>query len=149
LVATLLALACAPTVSHGGPVRDHVSLVDNLRARGLRVEPVDRVNITLFSVPGTRLAVSGTPLKLPAEIVSFNYDDTDLGRDGRRVAEQEARMVAPDGTRANTPTGTVTATHAGPPHLFRRERVIVLYVGDDPEVLRALRELVGAQFAGQ
>jgi hypothetical protein len=148
LVATLLALDCGPAVSHGGPVRDHVSLVDNLRARGLRVEPVDRVNITLFSVPGTRLAVSGTPLKLPAEIVSFNYDDTDLGRDGRRVAEQEAQRVSPDGARAVTPTGSVTASYAGPPHLFRRERVIVLYVGDDPEILRALGELVGAQFAG-
>ncbi len=117
-MATLLAVACAPTVSHGGPVRDHVSLVDNLRARGLRVEPVDRASLTLFSVPGTRLAVSGAPLTGPAEIVSFNYDDTDLGRDGRQVAEHEAQRVSLDGAQADTPSGTVTQSCLGPPHLF-------------------------------
>lgn len=147
LVSAIL-LACAPTLSHGGAVRDHVSFVDGLRARGLHVEPTDRVRFALFSVPGTRLTVTGTPLRQTVEIVSFNYDDTDIGRDGRTVAEQEAQRVSPDGARADTPAGTVTAYYQGTPHLFRRERVIVLYVGDDPEMLRELRELVGTQFAG-
>ena len=32
----------APIVSHGGPVKDYVSLVDNLRAAGATVDPAGR-----------------------------------------------------------------------------------------------------------
>ena len=36
-----------------------------------------------------------------------------------------------------------------PPHFFRKERVIVLYLGTDAKVLAVLTELLGAQFAGR
>ncbi len=40
------------------------------------------------------------------------------------------------------------ALWVGPPHWFRKERLIVLYVGDDKAVLELLRELMDPQFAG-
>lgn len=149
LIATVSALACTPPTSHGGPVRDHVSLVDNLRARGLRVEPVAQIALPLLSVPGTQLSASGSALATPAaELRSFDYNDTDLGRDGRRAADEDAGRISADGRSAALPGGRVSTTFGGTPHFYRRERVIVLYVGDDGAVLTLLRELLGPQFAG-
>ena len=126
VVLGVLLAACAPVLSHGGPVRDHVSFVDSLRARGFHVEPVDSTTLPLLSVPGTRLSVAGGTLAAAAELSSFNYDDTDLGRDGRQVAQDDAARVSPDGGSARTATGAVTVDFVAPPHLYRRERVIVL-----------------------
>ena len=148
LVALALA-ACAPVASHGGPVRDHVSFVDNLRARGFRVDPVSSTASPLLSVGGTRLAVAGGTLAAPAELSSFDYDDTDLGRDGQQVAQDDASRISPDGSSARTSTGAVTVDFIGPPHLYRRGRVIVLYIGSDPAMLATLRELLGEPFAGR
>ena len=38
--------------------------------------------------------------------------------------------------------------HQGQTHFCRKERVIVMYVGDDREMLRILVDLFGPQFAG-
>jgi hypothetical protein len=143
-------LACAPQYqSHQcGPVRDHVTFVDDLRCLKLRVEPVEQVTLPAFSVPATRLNVSGGTLREPVELLSFWYDDTDLRRDARQVAEDDARRISSDGTRATLPNGTVLLAYDGPPHLFRRERVIVIYAGSDPEMISTLRDLLGTQFAG-
>jgi hypothetical protein len=35
-----------------------------------------------------------------------------------------------------------------PPHFFRKERVLVLYIGSDATVLKALHDVLGPQFAG-
>lgn len=34
------------------------------------------------------------------------------------------------------------------PHFFKSENMIVLYVGENSEIVNALEELVGPQFAG-
>ena len=36
-----------------------------------------------------------------------------------------------------------------PPHFFSSENVIVLYVGDSPNVIEALTSVLGPQFAGR
>jgi hypothetical protein len=135
--------------SHGGPVRDHVSFVDSLRARQLIAEPVRQVKSDLLRGYGTVIALSGGTLPRPAELHSFNYDNTDLGTDGARVAEEDASRISRDGTSATTPTGVVHETYDGAPHFYRRERVIVLYIGDDTTVTGLLTELLGPQFAGR
>lgn len=147
---TAVALACTPEVqSHQcGPVRDHVTFVDDLRCLQLRVEPIEQITLPAFSVPATRLSVSGGNLREPVELLSLNYDDTDLGRDARVVTEQDARRISSDGARASLPSGTVVMAYQGPPHLFQRERVIVIYAGSDPEMIATLRDLLGTQFAG-
>ena len=148
--ALALVAACAPqAVSHGGPVRDHVSLVDNLRARGLQVDPASSSKFDLVRVAGTVLKLSGDSLQQEAEVISFNYDDKDLGTDGVRAAQEDASRISADGTSAMGLQGAVRVYYAGTPHLFRRERVIVLYVGDDQALLRMLTELLGPQFAGR
>jgi hypothetical protein len=59
----------APTVSHGGPVHDHVSLVDTLRAQGLTVEPTGPISQPFFSVPGQILRVNSQDIQV------FEFED--------------------------------------------------------------------------
>jgi hypothetical protein len=130
--------------SHGGAVKDHVSLVDNLRGTGLTVEIIGEVQQPFLRAKGTTLKISGGELKQPAEVQSYNYDDTDLGTDGLAAAQDDAEQIEPNGAPK-----TANILWRGVPHWFRTGRVIVLYVGNDPAVLDLLTALLGPQFAGQ
>jgi len=60
-----------PIVSHGGPVKDYVSLVDNLRAAGATVDPAGTASAD-FSAPEKQLlTVNGE------DIQAFEYGSTD------------------------------------------------------------------------
>lgn len=124
--------------SHGGPVRDHVSLVDNLRAKGMTVMPVQSVKQPFLSVEGTTLSLSGQGITGTASVQSYDYPNA-------RAAQADASAVGPDGSTMRT----MVVDWAGPPHFFLKERVLVLYVGSDPTVIRVLTELLGPQFAGR
>ncbi|HSH77925.1 MAG TPA: hypothetical protein VLA19_05255 [Herpetosiphonaceae bacterium] len=130
--------------SHGGAVKDHVSFVDHLRDQGLTVEIVSDVQQPFLRGKGTLLRVSGGGIKQAAEIQSYNYDDTDLGTDGVKAAKEDADQIGPNGNPK-----TAMITWVAPPHFFRKERLIAIYVGDDPAVLKLLSEVLGPQFAGQ
>jgi hypothetical protein len=129
--------------SHGGPVRDHVSFVDTLRAAGYAVSPIGDVQQPFLRPRGTLLRISGGDLTAPAEVQSFNYDDRDLGTDGLAAAQADAAQIQPDGQPKNA-----RVTWSGPPHFFHTDRSIVLFVGSDPPLLRELEALLGPQFAG-
>ena len=146
LAVIFVAASCAPVWSHGGPVRDHVSFIDNLRSRGFSVEAIGQTGVIPLDVRATGLAVSGGGIEGPATMLSFDYNDTDLGRDGRRVAEEDATQIA-EGFRVQITSDGVPLP-SGPAHFYRKERVIVMYVGGDREMLRVLVELFGLQFAG-
>jgi len=120
-------------------------LVDRLRCAGIRVDIGERVTVPILRPPGTKLLLSGGGLAAQAELSSFNYDDTDLGADGRVVSETDARKFAPDGSLVDRGQSIF---YRGTPHLFRRERVIVIYAGDDRAVMTVLTRLLGNQFAG-
>ena len=62
-----------------------------------------------------------------------------------RAAEAEAKKVNAEGTAV----GTSSAMWIGPPHFYKKGRLIVLYVGDNKTVTEALGAVLGAQFAGQ
>lgn len=130
--------------SHGGPVKDHVSFVDYLRGQGLTVEIAGAVEQPFLRGKGTTLRISGSNIRQPAELQSYSYDDTDLGTDGVKAAEEDAQQIGPDG---NPRTSMIT--WVAPPHFFRKERLIVLYIGDDPAVVRLLTAALGPQFAGR
>ena len=130
--------------SHGGPVRDHVSFVDALRAAGYGVAIAGRVQHPFLRPRGVVLQVSGPDLRGPAELQSHDYDDRDLGMDGLAAAQADTAQFQPDGQPRGAPFAW-----AGPPHVFHRERVLVIYVGDDPAVVGRLTALLGPQIAGQ
>ena len=117
--------------SHGGPVTDYVSLIDNLRAEGATVESVGEIEQAFFSVAGQSINVNG------ANVQVFEYADaTATGAD--------AALVAPDGGSI----GTTMVTWVAAPHFYKTGMIIVLYVGTDTAITDLLEKVIGPQFAG-
>jgi hypothetical protein len=130
--------------SHGGAVKDHVSLVDFLRSQGVMVAIGDPVEQPFLRGAGTTLLLSGGPLQEQATVQSYDYDDTDLGGDAAALAAEDAAGIQPDGSPKLT-----QVTWIDPPHWFAHERVIALYLGSDPAALTLLTGALGPQFAGK
>ncbi len=144
----LLLTACGPQAeSHScdGPASDHVMLIDRLRCSAIQVNIAEPVTLPFLRAPGTKVLLSGDGITNRAEVQSFNYDDTDLGTDGRAVSEADARKFALDGSLVDR---AQRIYYPGTPHLFRRDRVLVIYAGDDRAVVTVLTRLLGNQFAG-
>ena len=135
----------APVSSHGGPVRDLVSLIDALCATGATVSPAGRI-----PEPG---AASG---ERPPRLLSGTAWQITVNDEGVQVYEYadeaaaavDAARISPDGDHFGNPP-TVSVNWVAPPHFYRAGRLIVLYVGRDPAVLRTLEAALGPQFAGR
>ena len=61
------------------------------------------------------------------------------------AADAEAALVSPDGSAV----GTSKLHWVGPPHFYKQGKLLVLYVGDNAKVLKALETALGRPFAGQ
>lgn len=106
------------------------SIVDQLNASGLRVEPRGSIEQPFFSVPATVYAVDGDDLQL------YQYASAS-------AAEKDAAKVAPNGA-----IGTSMPMWIAPPHFFRRDNIIAIYLGSSAKTLDALHQTLGPQFAG-
>lgn len=121
----------APPVSDQ-PVMDYAGLIKSLRAAGAPVERGGGVDQPFFSVDGKMLKVRGEDVQV------FEFSDA-------TAAEEQAALVSPSGSGV----GTTKIHWVGPPHFFRKGRLIVLYVGDNGKLLEALEAVLGRQFAGR
>ena len=131
-------------VSHGGHVRDQVSLIDQLRSRGMTVDIVGPVEQPFLKAKGTTLHISGGTLPQPAEVQVYNYADEDVGGNGMQIAETDSQQIEPDGNPR-----TMNILWKAPPHWFHKEQLIVFYSGTDQVTLNLLTELLGPHFAGK
>ena len=59
-------------------------------------------------------------------------------------ADTAAETVSADGSSI----GTSMVGWVAPPHFYKAGKLIVIYVGSDSDVINALREAMGSQFAG-
>jgi hypothetical protein len=114
-----------------GPVKDLKGLIGKLRAGGSRVRRAGRVSQPFFSVRGRAIAVRGEQVQV------FEYANA-------AAAEREAKLVDPSGSSV----GTSMMSWTGPPHFYKGGRLVVLYVGGNQDVIRALESALGPQFAG-
>ena len=121
-----------PTISHGGPVRDYIGLVDNLRATGANIQPAGDITQPFFSVKGLVITVNGSNVQV------FEYADAN-------AADAEAALVSSDGSSI----GTTMASWVAPPHFYEAEKLIVLYVGESEAIIDILESVLGPQFAGR
>ena len=125
------------SVTQSGPVDDRASLVNALRTAGLSVETVDTVEQPFLQTnSGTVVRVSGEEVTQPAELQVFEYQDAE-------GAAIDAAQIGPDGQPP-----TMMINWLATPHFYQAERLIVLYVGDDPMVVDLLTALLGPPFAG-
>lgn len=113
-------------------VKDLAALVEALKSQGLNVERAGDVSQPFFSVAGQALTVGGENIQV------FQYRTAEAAR-------KEAARVSPDGSSV----GTSMMSWVSTPHFYRKDNLIVLYVGEKEEVLRALQSALGARFAGE
>jgi hypothetical protein len=124
----LTSIGCAATPDS----RPTTAVVDNLRNAGVVIEDAGIVEQPFFPVSAHVYRVDGDDLQVyefatPAE------------------AEAAAAQVSPNGGAI----GTTMMHWMAPPHFFRKDRLIVNYLGNSPKVMGELQRLLGAQFAGQ
>ena len=116
------------TPGGGGPLD---AMLSQLRVLGVTVEFGDVIDQPFLAVTGLVVRVNGIEFQV------FVYPTSD-------AAEADAAKVSPDGTTI----GTTSVFWIGPPHFFRSDATLVLYVGSDATVLGLLTTAFGAQFAG-
>ncbi len=97
---------------------------------------MDSVEQPFLRAPGTVPHLSGDGLTAPAEVQVFEYADA-------ADADDDAAQIGPDGQPR-----TAMVEWLAPPHFYRAEQLIVVYVGDDPAGLDLLAGLLGSPFAG-
>lgn len=107
-----------------------IVVADDLRARGLYVEPVGTVQQRFFAVRGSELRVGGEPVEL------FEYAAVAL----RARASAD---IAPD---ASTIAGACVRW-PDTPHIWAAGRLIVVYAGRTHKLVAALDRLFGAPIA--
>ena len=134
-IVALTLLSCngaeSPVTSHGGPAQDHVSLVDNLRAKGLTVSPTGTITQPFFPVPGQTLKVNGQDLQV------YEFDSSS-------AAQTQAKKISSNGKAV----GDTLVNWVGLPHFFQNGKILVLYIGSDQKLQKTLGSLLGPQFAG-
>jgi len=72
------------------------------------------------------------------DVQVFEYRDN-------ATAETDAQLVSPDGSSI----GTSMPFWVGPPHFYKVEKLIVLYVGENEDTIGILDSVLGPQFAGR
>lgn len=131
--AALLCVACGASSS----VNNTSSLMSNLRQAGLQVSQDQYTTLRqpFLSVPGHLLLVNGQ------RVESYDYTTT-------AAVRADAGHIAKDACLVLTPHGQVMMDWPGPPHVFSKGDVIVLYAGTDATILHALKSALGTQIAG-
>jgi hypothetical protein len=83
-----------------------------------------------FSVRAQRIVVNG------ADVQVFEYANATR-------ADSDASRISPTGT----PIGQSQISWMDTPNFYKRDRLIVLYVGHSPDVMKPLEAILGAPFA--
>jgi len=120
-----------PTTSHGGPVRDYVSLIDHLRAAGATVVPVGPVTQPFFAVTGQSITVNGEQV----QVYEYANEET---------ASVDAAHISSDGGTV----GNALVDWTAPPHFYKTGKLLVLYLGTNSSVMNVVSMTLGPQFAG-
>jgi hypothetical protein len=118
-------------VSPGEAVFDLADFAETLFANGVPIELGSEEVFFFFPIPALHFKIFGQDV-LVFELI------------GPGTAASVAAAVSDDGT---TIAGRVIDWPATP-HFFREGRIIVLYLGDDPQVLSVLTAFLGPQIAG-
>ena len=134
-IIVLIASACAPAISRSvaaSAKSDVDKWLDAMRARGARVEPVGEAEQPFLSVTGSMVQVNGE------DVQAFGYPSA-------AEMDAQAARISPDGGTI----GTSKIHWIGTPHFFKQGRLLVLYVGENGDLLRILAATLGRQFAGK
>ncbi len=114
-----------------GMVSDTNDLINKLKQKEANVVLGDEINQPFFSVIGKTILVDDAQLQV------FEYPT-------QARAEEDASKVSPDGHSIGLSMPLWVET----PHFYQKEKIIVLYVGNDSAIIELLESVLGTQFAG-
>ena len=116
-----------------GMATDYSSLVDAIKSRGVLVEYVDEIaaESSSFSVSTKVISVGG------ADVQVFEF-----------ASESDAKTASLTVSKDGTEIGTSIIRWIDTPHFYTNGKLIVLYVGQNPEIVNLLESFLGKQFAG-
>lgn len=120
----------SPKVSAGSET-SFASFLEALGTNGATVEPVEEIADSMFSVPSKVISVNGEHVQI------FEFQSTS-------EAQVASLTVSQDGTQIGNNSVRWTNT----PHFYTNGKIIVLYVGQNSDVIILLESLLGKQFAG-
>jgi hypothetical protein len=120
-----------PVSPFDGIVTDYASLVEGIKSYGILVEQKEKLDDSPFSVPTVVLSVGGT------DIQTYEFEN-------ESDAKAAMQTISEDGTQI----GTSIIRWIDVSHFYANGKIIVLYVGQNPEITSLLESLVGSQFAG-
>jgi hypothetical protein len=119
-----------PTTPDFSPM-SYDNLVSALENAGATVEPKGEVEQPFFEVAGQIIQVNG------ADVQVFEFPDAN-------ASQEAAASIAPNGSSV----GTTMVGWIATPHFYKTDNLIVLYLGDDPAIMKLLNASLGPQFAG-
>ena len=131
--AALLIGSCGSNALEPDELASTDALVRALQQQGLsakRAETMARSAFPFFSVAARRVVVNDVDIQV------FEYSSASR-------ADQDAARVSPTGT----PIGQSQISWMDTPHFYKRDRLIVLYVGHSAEILGPLEATLGSPFA--
>jgi hypothetical protein len=111
------------------------SLADHLRAQGATVEMAGTIKHPFLAVPGQIMTVNGNDIEV------YQYANA-------QALAADTRDIDPDGCIGSISGGMLDPWTA-PPHFFKSEGVMVIYLGSDSKMLQLLTSVMGKQFAGE
>jgi len=117
--------------SRDSSTMDRAGLVAALRAKHVSVEADGDVEQPFLSIAGRMIKIYGEDVQV------FQYADA-------ATMEAQAARISSDGSTI----GTTKPFWIGTPHFFKRGKLLILYVGDEERVVKALEAVMGRQFAG-
>jgi len=111
---------------------DFMSLVDNLRAAGANVELGGDVDQSFLGPLGSVIYVNNE------EVQVYEYEN-------KEEAEADAVEIPADGRNFDT---TIMEWYSDP-HFYKKEKMIVFYIGKNEKIMSLLETELGKQFAGR
>jgi hypothetical protein len=114
------------------------ALIAALAQQGVTVVPKEQMSreAHCLSVGAVRLATNEENLYV------FEYESAG-------AADRDASAVSPDGSTISGAGRACSIDWIGPPRFYKRDRLIVLYVGTNQNFVRALDSVLGRPFASR
>lgn len=134
LVASLAWLFAGCGTTTVGRARDASSLMAKLQAEGATVSLAGKISHPFLAVPGRIITVNDQ------EVETFQYANA-------QALAADTANIGPDGCIGTVGGGMLDAWTA-PPHLYKSEGLLVIYLGSDAKILQLLTGALGKQFAG-
>jgi hypothetical protein len=131
----LSSVAYPQSLSRLQPAGDVPQLIETLRAGGAMVEPIGSATLDFLSVEGQIFTIDGERIQI------YAYPDS-------ASASADAARFSSDGAQINTDAGVLLVNWVATPHLYRADKLLVVYLGDNAATLARLDGVLGARFAG-